>query len=105
MATRKPPAQCVDALNWLQSNKHGLGMLTGTDARALKAIAHCWDLYAVADDPALVLAAIAMLLGTMQPKCWIFAKELIAHTLDWADRDRVWRLLVSNHPHVGEHCA
>ena len=69
-----------------------LGAVTGTDARALRAIAACWDVYAYTAEPA-VLDAVSALLTTLQPQCWRFARELIARSLDWSDRDRVWSLL------------
>lgn len=72
-----------------------LGALTGQDSRALGAIARCWDLYACSDDDGAraALAAVRALLAAMQPQCRFFARELIARSLDWSDRDRLWPLV------------
>jgi hypothetical protein len=77
--------------------RHDLGALTGTDHRALNAIAACWELYAHTQDPRALDAASAAL-HFLQPKCWRFAKELIARSMDWEDRDRVWSLLALPSP-------
>jgi hypothetical protein len=86
---------CSDARFWLKVNGHSLGALTGQDSRALSAIAHCWDLYAAGDAAGEqgALHAVVSLLRTMQPKCWPLARELIARSMDWDDRARVWRLV------------
>jgi hypothetical protein len=85
-------ARCQEAITWLKENGHDVGMLTGQDRRALEAITHCWDLCAIADQAGELAAihAVRDLLNGMQPKCWSLAKELIAHSLDWHDRDRLW---------------
>lgn len=72
-----------------------LAMLTGQDARALEAIATCWNLYASSDDDGQrgALAAVRALLPAMQAKCRPFARELIAWALDWHDRERLWSLV------------
>jgi hypothetical protein len=72
-----------------------LGMLTGQDARALEAIAACWELYASSDDDGrrAALEAVRSLLRGMQPKCWPFARELIARSMEWDDRYRLWSLV------------
>jgi hypothetical protein len=77
---------------WLRANGHKLGMLTGQDTRALSAVAACWDLLANSDEDGerAALAAVRVLLPGMQEKCRPFAKELIARSLDWQDRDRIW---------------
>lgn len=77
---------------WLRGNKHRTEMLTGQDTRALLAIAACWDLYASSDDEgrAAAIGAVQHLLNAMQRKCWPMARELIARSLDWSDRDRLW---------------
>lgn len=82
-------------MRWLRANGWDLGPLTGQDARALLAIAECWELYACsdADGASSALAAIQTLLRAMQPKCAPLAKELIARSLDWGDRDRLWPLV------------
>jgi len=72
-----------------------LGMLTGQDARALGAISRCWDLYAVADEAGQrgALLAVRALLPALQPACRAFARELIAMSLDWSDRGRLWAIV------------
>lgn len=69
-----------------------LGMLTGQDARALEAISCCWELYAGGDAAGekAAIEAIRALLPALQPQCRQFARELIAFSLDWSDRDRLW---------------
>ncbi len=88
----RPKPTCTNAIAWLRANGHNLGALTGQDRRALDAIAHCWELYAIGDDDgrAAAIAAVRALAGGMQKKCLPFARELIAHVLDWDDRERLW---------------
>lgn len=78
---------------WLKLNGHSLAPLTGTDRRALAAIDACWELYAFASNGVNVLTAVHQLLLEMQPKCWPLARELIARSMDWGDRDRLWSLV------------
>lgn len=72
-----------------------LGMITGQDRRALSAVAACWSLYGGSDDAgrAGALMAIRALLPAMQGQCRMFARELIAQSLDWPDRERLWPLV------------
>ncbi len=72
-----------------------LAALTGQDMRALGAIAYCWHLYASSDDDGRTgaLAAVMMLLPAVQKQCHCFARELIAQSMDWDDRARLWNLL------------
>lgn len=72
-----------------------LGMLTGQDTRALGAIAACWALYASSDENGerAALEAIRALLPALQQQCRPFARELIAQSLDWGDRERLWSLV------------
>jgi len=72
-----------------------LGALTGQDKRALDAISACWELYSVSDEAGQVaaLAAIRALLLALQSQCRPFARELIAYSLDWPDRARLWPLV------------
>ena len=72
-----------------------LAMLTGQDTRTLGAVAHCWSLYARSDQAGQsgALAAVRALLPALQTKCHGFARELIAQSLDWSDRDRLWPLV------------
>ncbi len=74
---------------------HALGALTGQDRRALAAIACCWELYAGSDTTGQLAAleGVRRLLPAMQPGCRYLARELVAFTLDWTDRDRVWLLV------------
>lgn len=76
----------------LQLPPGGFAMLTGQDGRALGAIASCWRLYFGGDADAQrgAVQAVAALLPALQPKCWGFARELIAQQGDWSDRERVW---------------
>jgi hypothetical protein len=69
-------------------------MLTGTDAKALDAIAACWTLYAFTRDQR-VLGAVRSILPLMQEKCWGFARELIAWAMDWNDRHALWTLVTA----------
>lgn len=87
-------------LKWLRINGHNLGVLTGQDRRALLAIGCCWELYAVGDDAGMrgALAAVRVLLPSLQVKCHPFARELIAYVLDWGDRDRLWALVSASVP-------
>lgn len=77
---------------WLRANGHDLAPLTGQDARALHAIAACWELYACSDDAGALAAldAVRSLLPAMQDKCRPLARELIAYAMDWSDRERLW---------------
>lgn len=84
-------------LRWLKANNHDLAPLTGQDHRALTAIDACWDLYAGGDFDAQAgaLAAVRALLPAMQEQCRPLARELIAHWMDWPDRDRLWPKVAS----------
>lgn len=77
-------------------------MLTGQDFRALEAIVACWELCACADEDGekAALAAVRALLPALQPKCRPFARELIAFSMDWVDRDRLWLLAAGKCSHV-----
>ncbi len=77
-----------------------LGMLTGQDVKALGAVACCWALYAGSDHngQAAALVAIRALLRGMQSKCHMFARELIAQSMDWNDRARVWPMVMDPPP-------
>lgn len=89
----KPP--CVGVRTFLRANKHDLGALTGQDSRVLSAIAHCWELYAASDRDGqeAALRAIRALLSAMQPKTRCLAREAIAYSMDWSDRDRLWPIV------------
>lgn len=91
MRTRRPPPERVDEpLRWLRLNHHDLAPLTGTDTRALLAIAACWRLYFNADDQPSVIVAVVALLQSLQPKCWRLAKALIPWAGDWSHEAPVW---------------
>jgi hypothetical protein len=72
-----------------------LGALTGQDKRALDAISACWELHSSSDEVGerAALQAIRSLLCALQPQCRPFARELIALSLDWPDRARLWPLV------------
>jgi hypothetical protein len=59
---------------------------------ALGAISACWELYSNSDEAGQLaaLAAVRALLPALQPQCRPFARELIAFSLDWSDRERLW---------------
>lgn len=78
---------------WLKANGHNLAPLTGADHAVLGAIAACWDALPYIDRRGQAIEAVAALLPAMQQKCWPLARELIARSLDWGDRERVWREL------------
>jgi hypothetical protein len=73
-----------------------LDVCTSLDIRALTAVAACWELYTVADESGeqAALQCVRELLTAMEPSCWIFARALIARSMDWRDRDRVWPMVV-----------
>jgi hypothetical protein len=77
-------------MRWLRANDHDLGPLTGTDTRALLAIAACWRLYFSSDAADHVVRAVVELLRSMQPKCWRFAKALIPWAGDWSHEEPTW---------------
>lgn len=81
---------------------NALGPLTGQDIAALRAIGHCWNLYALGDAAAreASLLAVRNLVATMQPKCRPVARELIAYALDWMDREKLWPAIMGNYPGV-----
>lgn len=87
MAQRPPSVN--EPLRWLASNGHNLAPLTGTDRKALLAIAACWDLFAYTRS-LRTLHAIQALLTQMQPTTAPITRDLIARSMDWSDRDRYW---------------
>jgi hypothetical protein len=71
-----------------------VAMITGTDAAVLRAIAECWKVAGRGGECQRgALVAVRALLPAMQPKCRLFARELIAFALDWSDRARLWPLV------------
>lgn len=87
MAQRPPSVN--EPLRWLASNGHNLAPLTGTDRKALLAIAACWDLFAYTRS-LRTLHAIQALLTQMQPTTAPITRDLIARSMDWSDRERYW---------------
>jgi len=86
----KDPA-CKTLPTWLRENlgRECLGVLTGTDTRALAGAVHTLELYAGERDPA-VLVAFRVLVEAMQPSARELAYHAIAHVMDWDDRFWVW---------------
>ncbi len=96
MSSRRPPR--AEPLRWLASlrddssvptRKLNLAPLTGTDTKALIAIAYCWQLFAYTRSPS-VLHAIQNLLSEMQESTAPLTRDLIAWAMDWSDRERYW---------------
>lgn len=87
----KTDASCDDLLRWLKANfgRSALAPLTGTDFRALAAVAHIVALYAVSGNDS-ALSALHDVVLCMQPSTRELAFHAIAHQLDWDDRARVW---------------
>ena len=81
-----------DPLRWLKANGHDLAGLTGSDTLALRAIAALWELYAV-ERKSMVLPAVTLVLAHLQPKYHFFAKQLIAYSMDWSDREHLWSVV------------
>lgn len=95
--SRNPPApEWVKWLRaWAKNNGESLAPLTGTDFRALAAIAALWELYSM-ERHARVLDAVRIALGEMQPSTRHFARPLIARAMDWSDQDKLWPLVDVN---------
>jgi len=72
-------------------------VITGQDARALNAVAALWEMYAGADDDSQrnAMMAIRWVVSTMGDGSKPFARELIARSLDWSDRDRLWPVVTA----------
>jgi hypothetical protein len=85
MSRANPP----EHIAFLKANGHNLGALTGTDFRALAAIAALWHLYAYSRK-ANVIGAVNLALVEMQASTRVFARPLIAHAMDWSDVDDIW---------------
>jgi len=102
---RSPRPERYDApLVWLRANKHNLAPLTGTDVKALLAIAYSWRLYSYTRRDEVIFA-VAQLLRTMQPKCWRYAKALIPWAMDWSDELPVWFRVLDSDPRLEEIAA
>jgi hypothetical protein len=88
-----PRTRVIDTpVGWLKANGVNLAPLTGTDRRALKAVAEAWTVYADTRH-ARILDAIAILLIEMQPWSVELTKLLIARAMDWGDVDAIWPLI------------
>lgn len=70
-------------------------LLTGYDEQILSCIAELWVLYARGDEIArrAVIVSVRALLPALSEKCHPFARDLIARSLDWSDRDQLWSAL------------
>jgi len=89
---RTPPRRADEWARWLRANGHNLAPVTGTDYRVLEALDALWACLVVCNEN-IILAAATLLLMQMQAKNWHLARELIARSLDWGDRDRLWSKL------------
>ena len=83
----KPVAATI--LKWLRDNGLSLGVLTGTDARALRAAVQIVDLYSATGSLAVV-QAFGSCVKEMQPSARHLAFHAVAHVLDWDDRAKLW---------------
>lgn len=85
----KPVCESIRA--WLTANLGDgcLGILSGTDNRALKAAVHILELYGVAPTRG-VASAFGAVVMEMQPKCWHLAYHAIAAATDWSYREKIW---------------
>lgn len=90
MGTKKPATP--EWARWLKARGYSLAPLTGTDYKALDAIAQLWHLFVYTRDENL-LVAIGYAARHMQQSTLFFARELAAHAGNWEDRDVWW-------PHV-----
>jgi hypothetical protein len=79
-------------LAFLKANGHELGALTGTDYKALAAIAALWHLYAYTRSEN-ALYAVHLTLREMQATTRHLARPLIAYAMDWSDQDKLWPLV------------
>jgi hypothetical protein len=94
--SRRPPERADEPLRWLRAQGHDLAPLTGTDTKALLAVAAAWRLYAYTRSDNLIFA-IQLLLAEMQASTVHLARDLIAREMDWSDRDRLWPRVVDPH--------
>lgn len=92
MSRRPPLTRADEPLRWLRAQGHDLAPLTGTDTKALLAIAACWDLFAFTRNEQ-VLRAIWLLLGEMQISTAPLTRDLIARSMDWSDVERLWGIV------------
>lgn len=81
----------TDIDDWMSANLGGLGALTGTDWRALRAAVDILELYAY-DGSSTLLPAFRAVVLRMQETTRQFAYHAIAMVLEWHDRERLWAL-------------
>ncbi len=95
---RTKPA-CEKLYPWLRSNlgKRCLGVLTGTDARALAAAVHIVELYSYCGEQSVAQAFGAVVLQ-MQPQARYLAYHSIAMIMNWEDRPTLW--IAANLPEI-----
>lgn len=76
---------------WLKANlgKGCLGILTGTDTKALRAAVEIIGLWAY-DESDEALQAFGIVVRRMQPSAYFLAYHAIAHCADWSHRSQVW---------------
>lgn len=79
-------------IRWLEAQGHDLAGLTGTDVRALAAVAACWELAVVVGVDRVWPMVRTGLLPFVQGKYHTLAIELVARSLDWSDRDRLRKI-------------
>ncbi len=82
---------CEKLYPWLRANlgKRCLGVLTGTDARALAAAVHIIELYSYCSTPTVAHAFKCVVLQ-MQPQARYLAYHATAMIMNWEDRPRLW---------------
>ena len=79
----------MSPLEWLAANDHDTAGVTGTDSKALTAIAACWELHAYTGSDDVVEAVAMLMKNHLQLKHWVFAVELVAKARDWSDREKM----------------
>jgi hypothetical protein len=85
------------AAEWLRANDVDLAPMTGTDMRALNALAETWELYAYTRSP-LAIEAVRSILCVMQSTTRDLTKKLIARAMDWDDVEPLWDLVMDDAP-------
>lgn len=83
--------KCQSVRSWLKSNlgKSCLGVLTGTDSRALSAAVQIVELWCYHQTPE-VERAFGLVVQAMQPSARQLAYHAIAHCADWRHRAELW---------------
>lgn len=82
---------CEKLYPWLRSNlgKRCLGVLTGTDARALAAAVHIIELYSYCPEKSVAEAFGAVVIQ-MQPQARYLAYHAVAMVMNWETRGELW---------------